>query len=245
MKQAYVYIIFIITIITSCTKESKEIPLEIIPYSPNYKIFIEETNEESIKTVYKYSALWRVTEYLTYDNDIPQERNSFEYNNNLVTKTSNKNNTIYKYYLNKKRLADSIMINKIGLFNITETFKYDINGYVIKKNIVGLINNVPYEEFTDYIIENGNIKKSIQTSETDVFTTDFEYYTDSTNVLAGTNEALSFLPQNKNLLKKESFSDDTFNIYSYSIDNEGNLVISITNEFDETKQRIVKLININ
>lgn len=227
------------TILTCCTKDTNTIIVETKPYTPNNDTYITETNENLIKTTYKYSTIWRLTEIQTYDNEVPTEKISITYNNNLVTKTSNKNNTSYKYYLNKKGLADSLKINVIGLLSITELYKYDINGYVIRKDINALINNVPYDEYTDYTIKNGNIIKSVQTTETDVFTTDFEYYEDSTNVLAGTLEAISFIPQSKNLLKKESFSDETFNEYTYLVNEEGKLEITIVNELGDIKQRIV------
>ncbi len=238
MKQSLLFI-FILTILTCCTKDTNTIIVATKPYTPNHDTYITETNENSMKTTYKYSTIWRLTEIQTYDNDVPTEKISITYNNNLVTKASNKNNTSYKYYLNKKGLADSLKINVIGLLSITELYKYDINGYVIRKDINALINNVPYDEYTDYTIKNGNIIKSVQTTETDVFTTDFEYYEDSTNVLAGTLEAISFIPQSKNLLKKESFSDETFNEYTYLVNEEGKLEITIVNELGDIKQRIV------
>jgi hypothetical protein len=238
MKQSLLFIL-ILSILTSCTKDSNTIIVETKPYTPNHNTFITETNENLIKTTYKYSTIWRLTEIQTFDNEVPTEKISITYNNNLVTKASNKNNTSYKYYLNKKGLADSLKINVIGLLSITELYKYDINGYIIRKDINALINNVPYEEYTDYTIKNGNIIKSVQTTDTDVFTTDFEYYEDSTNVLAGTLEAISFIPQSKNLLKKESFSDETFNEYTYLVNEAGDLEITIVSEFGDIKQRIV------
>lgn len=200
--------------------------------------------EDSLKTVYSFSNFWKILEIQTYENETPFEKNTYTTNGLVVTKTSSKNNYVYRYFLNKKGYADSLNILKVGYLNLMEKYTYDNLGFVIKKLVVGQIINVPYYEETNYINQNGNLIKSEQKNDNGIYTTEFEYYLDSTNIMAGTIEATTFLPQSKNLIKKETTSDDTFKSYTYTVDDDGNWVTTVTNELDEVIKITSKLIYI-
>jgi hypothetical protein len=244
MKLKY-FTIFIICIITySCSKESNTIITQSIPFTPNNNIYNLETYEDSVLTIYTYSAIWRLTTIQKIKNEVLIEKNTYNYSGNTVTVTSNIRNTFYKYYLNKNGYADSLKITEPGLLSITEKYLYNNLGMMIRKNINALINNVPYSEYTDYIYQNGNLIKSEQMVDNDKYTIQYEYYTDSINVMAGTMEANTFIPQSKNLIKKETTSDDTFKSFTYTIDDDGNWVTSVTNELDEVNTKTTKLIYI-
>jgi hypothetical protein len=231
-------------LICSCSKESNTIITQTIPFTPNKNTYVLETYEDSISTVYTYSAIWRLNTIQKLKNEVLIEKNTYTYSGNTVSVSSNIKNTFYKYYLNKNGYADSLKISEPGLLSITEKYLYNNLGMMIRKNINALINNVPYSEYTDYIYQNGNLIKSEQMVDNDKYTIQYEYYTDSINVMAGTMEANTFIPQSKNLIKKETTSDDTFKSFSYTIDDDGNWVTSVTNELDEVNTKTTKLIYI-
>jgi len=241
MKSKIQILLIFCLVVSSCAKEDNKIITETIPFKPNHNVFIEEIQENSQTTKYNYSPIWRVTSIQKLVNQIQTEKNTFVFSGNIVTNTNNKNNTSYKYFLNKSGYADSLKIIEPGLLSITEKYLYNNLGNMIRKNIDALINNVPYSEYTDYIYQDGNLIKSDQTVDNTVFTTVFEYYMDSTNVMAGTLEATTFIPQSKNLIKKETTSDETFRLYTYSIDEDGNWVTTITNELEDVNQKTSKL----
>ncbi|MFA9212578.1 MAG: hypothetical protein ACEQSR_01860 [Candidatus Methylacidiphilales bacterium] len=242
MKSKIQILLIYCLVVSSCAKEDNKIITETIPFKPNHNVFIEEIQENSQITKYNYSPIWRVTSIQKLVNQIQTEKNTFVFSGNIVTNTNNKNNTSYKYFLNKSGYADSLKITEPGLLSITEKYLYNNLGMMIRKNINALINNVPYSEYTDYIYQDGNLIKSDQTSDNSTFTTVFEYYLDSTNVMAGTLEATTFIPQSKNLIKKETTSDETFRSYTYAIDQDGNWVTTITNEQEQVNQITSKLI---
>lgn len=236
-----IFAILLISFFSSCSKDDNTIKTDGAPFIPNRNIYVTETMEDSLKTVYTFSNFWKILEIQTYQNETPFEKTTYNTSGLVITKTSSKNNYIYKYYLNKKGYADSLNILKIGYLNIMEKYTYDNLGFVIKKLEVGQIINVPYYVETNYIYQNSNLIKSEQKNDNGTFTIEYEYYLDSTNVMAGTIEATTFLPQSKNLIKKETTSDDTFKLYTYSIDNEGNWLTTITNELEEVNQKTSKL----
>lgn len=238
------FILIIIAFISSCSKDDNSIKTEGIPFVPSKNLYVIETSEDSLRTVYSFSNFWKILEIQTYENEVPFEKNTFATNGLIITKTSSKNNYVYKYYLNKKGYADSLNISKVGYLNLMEKYTYDNLGFVIKKLVVGQIINVPYYEETNYIYQNSNLIKSEQKNDNGIYSTEFEYYTDSTNIMAGTMEATTFLPQSKNLIRKETTSDDTFKSYTYNIDDDGNWVTTVTNELDEVNKITSKLIYI-
>lgn len=238
------FILIIIAFISSCSKDDNSIKTEGIPFVPSKNLYVIETTEDSLRTVYSFSNFWKILEIQTYENEVPFEKNTFVTNGLIITKTSSKNNYVYKFYLNKKGYADSLNISKVGYLNLMEKYTYDNLGFVIKKLVVGQIINVPYYEETNYIYQNSNLIKSEQKNDNGIYTTEFEYYTDSTNIMAGTMEATTFLPQSKNLIRKETSSDDTFKSYTYNVDDDGNWVTTVTNELDEVNKTTSKLIYI-
>lgn len=242
MKFNCVTLFFICLIIYSCSKESNTIITQTIPFTPNKNTYILETYEDSILTVYTYSAIWRLNTIQKLKNEVLIEKNTYTYSGNTVSVSSNIKNTFYKYYLNKNGYADSLKITEPGLLSITEKYLYNNLGMMIRKNINALINNVPYSEYTDYIYQDGNLIKSEQVSDNNVYTIQYEYYMDSINVMAGTIEASIFIPQTKNLIKKETTSDDTFKDYFYKINDEENWATTTTNELEEVKLKTSKLI---
>lgn len=244
MKSKIQILLFYCLVVSSCVKEENKIITETIPFKPNHNVYIEEIQENSQLTKYNYSPIWRITSIQKLVNQIQTEKNTFVFTGNIVTNTTNKNNTTYKYFLNKSGYADSLKITEPGYLSVTEKYLYNNLGMMIRKNLNALINNVPYNEYTDYVYQNGNLIKSDQTFDNTVFTTVFEYYMDSTNVMAGTLEATTFIPQSKNLIKKETTSEETFRFYTYEIDPDGNWVTTITNEQEQVNQITTKLIYI-
>lgn len=231
----------ILFLLSSCQKDENKLVFDGIPFVPNNNSYVLETNEDSFSTIYSYNSFWKLLEIKSFNNSIPTELITYTTTGNKVKKTSNTNNYIYTYYLNKKGYADSCKVSLVGYLNLTEYYKYNNLGFIIEKKVAGEVVNVPYLEITNYTYENGNLMKEVQTKDADVFTIDYTYYTDSLNVLAGTEEAKIFIPQSKNLVKKITYSDDTFLNFNYSLDHEGNLVVNTTNELEETKQKVYKL----
>jgi hypothetical protein len=226
----------------SCQKDDNKLIVPVsIPFVPNHNSYVLNFNEDSFSTVYLYNTKWKIQEIKSYNNSTLLEEVIYNTKDNVVKKTSNKNDYIYTYYLNKKGYADSCKVSLVGYVNLTEYYKYNTLGFVIEKKIAGDVVNVPYLEITNYTYENGNLIKEVQTNDADVFTIDYTYYTDSLNVLAGTEEAKIFIPQSKNLVQKITYSDDTFLSYSYALDDEGNFVVNTINQFDEPKQKVYKL----
>jgi hypothetical protein len=242
MKFNCVTLFIICLIICSCSKESNTIITQTTPITPNKNTYILETYEDSILTVYTYSAIWRLNTIQKIKNEVLIEKNTYTYSGNTVSVSSNIKNTFYKYYLNKNGYADSLKITEPGLLSITEKYLYNNLGMMIRKNINALINNVPYSEYTDYIYQDGNLIKSEQVADNNVYTVQYEYYMDSINVMAGTIEASIFIPQTKNLIKKETTSDDTFKDYFYKINDEEDWATTTTNELEEVKLKTSKLI---
>lgn len=232
-------------LLSSCQKDENKLIFDGIPFVPNNNSYVLETNEDSFSTIYSYNSFWKLLEIKSFNNSIPTELITYTTTGNKVKKTSNTNNYIYTYYLNKKGYADSCKVSLVGYLNLTEYYKYNNLGFVIEKKIAGDVVNVPYLEITNYTYENGNLMKEVQTKDADIFTIDYTYYTDSLNVLAGTEEAKIFIPQSKNLLQKIAYSDDTFLNFSYSLNDEGNLVVNTINELEETKQKVYKLEYLN
>jgi len=227
---------------SSCQKDDNKLIIpEAVPFVPNYNTYVLDINEDSASTVYLYNTNWKLQGIKLYNNSILTEDIIYTTTGNIVKKTSNKNNYIYTYYLNKKGYADSSKISKIGYVNLTEYYKYNTLGFVTEKIVSGDIVNVPYLEVTDFTYENGNLKKAVQTNDGEEFTIEYSYYTDSLNVLAGTEEAKTFIPQSKNLLQKIAYSDDTFIEYTYSKDVEGNLLINSINQLEETGQKVYNI----
>jgi hypothetical protein len=235
-------IVLIAMLLGSCQKDDNKLVVPVsIPFVPNHNSFVLNFNEDSFATIYLYNTNWKIQEIKLFNNSTLVEDIIYNTKGNVVKKTSNKNNYIYTYYLNKKGYADSCKVSLVGYVNLTEYYKYNNLGFVIEKKIAGDVVNVPYLEITNYTYENGNLMKEVQTNDTDVFTIDYTYYTDSLNVLAGTEEAKLFIPQSKNLVQKIAYSDDTFINFSYSLDDERNLIVNTINELEETKQKIYKL----
>jgi len=231
----------ILFLLSSCQKDENKLVFEGIPFVPNNNSYVIESNEDSFSTIYTYNSFWKLLEIKSFTNSTQTELITYVTTGNKVKKTSNKNDYIYTYYLNKKGYADSCKLSFVGYINITEYYKYNSLGFVIEKKVIGEVVNVPYLEITNYTYENGNLMKEVQTNDADVFTIDYTYYTDSLNVLAGNEEAKLFIPQSKNLVQKISYSDSTFLSYSYALDSEGNLVVNKINELEETKQKVYKL----
>lgn len=228
-------------LLSSCQKDENKLVFDGIPFVPNNNSYVLVTNEDSFSTIYTYNNFWKLLEIKSFTNSILTELITYITTGNKVKKTSNKNNYIYTYYLNKKGYADSCKISLVGFLNLTEYYKYNNLGFVLEKKIAGDVVNVPYLEITNYSYENGNLIKEIQTNDADVFTIDYTYYTDSLNVLAGTEEAKTFIPQSKNLVQKIAYSDSTFLLYNYASDSDGNLIVNTINELEETKQKVHKL----
>jgi hypothetical protein len=231
----------LILLYCSCQKDENKLVFDGIPFVPNNYSYVMEINEDSFSTKYSYNNFWKLLEIQTYTNSIPSELITFTTIGNKVKKTNNKNNYIYTYYLNKKGYADSCKISLVGYLNLTEYYKYNNLGFVFEKKVSGEVVNVPYLELTNYTYENGNLMKEVQTKDSDVFTIDYSYYTDSLNILAGTEEAKIFIPQSKNLLQKISYSDSTFLSYNYAIDNDGNLIVNTINQLEESNQKVYRL----
>jgi len=234
-------IIFLTILLSSCQKDENKLVFEGIPFVPNNHSYVLETNEDSFSTIYTYNNFWKLQEIKSFTNSILTELVTFTNTGNKVKKTSNTNNYIYTYYLNKKGYADSCKVSLIGYLNLTEYYKYNNLGFVIEKKVAGDVVNVPYLEITNFTYENGNLMKEVQTNQTEKFTIDYTYYTDSLNVLAGTEEAKIFIPQSKNLIQKISYSDSTFLSYSYALDSDGNFIVNTVNELEVSKQKVYKL----
>jgi hypothetical protein len=238
-------IVLIALLLSSCQKDDNKLLVPVsVPFVPNHQSYVLNFNEDSFSTIYSYNTNWKIQEIKLFNNSIPSEIIKYTTTGNKIKKTSNKNDYIYTYYLNKKGYADSCKVTLVGYVNLTEYYKYNNLGFVIEKKVFGDVVNVPYLEITNYTYENGNLMKEVQTKDSDVFTIDYSYYTDSINVLAGTEEAKIFIPQSKNLAQKIMYSDDTFLNFNYSLDDEGNLVVNTTNELEETKQKVYKLENL-
>ncbi|MBJ7428244.1 MAG: hypothetical protein JHD28_04715, partial [Bacteroidia bacterium] len=101
MKSKIQILLIFCLVVSSCAKEDNKIITETIPFKPNHNVFIEEIQENSQTTKYNYSPIWRVTSIQKLVNQIQTEKNTFVFSGNIVTNTNNKNNTSYKYYLNK------------------------------------------------------------------------------------------------------------------------------------------------
>lgn len=238
-------IVLIAMLLSSCQKDDNKLLVPVsVPFVPNHQSYVLNFNEDSFSTIYSYNTNWKIQEIKLFNNSIPSEIIKYTTTGNKVKKTNNKNDYIYTYYLNKKGYADSCKVSLVGYVNLTEYYKYNNLGFVIEKKVFGDVVNVPYLEITNYTYENGNLMKEVQTKDSDVFTIDYSYYTDSINVLAGTEEAKIFIPQSENLAQKIMYSDDTFINFNYSLDDEGNLVVNTTNELEETKQKVYKLENL-
>lgn len=235
-------IVLIAMLLSSCQKDDNKLLVPVsVPFVPNHQSYVLNFNEDIFSTVYLYNTKWKIQEIKSFNNSTLEEIIIYNTKDNVVKKTSNKNDYIYSYYLNKKGYADSCKVSLVGYVNLTEYYKYNSLGFVFEKKVSGDVVNVPYLELTNYTYENGNLMKEVQTNDTDVFTIDYTYYTDSLNVLAGTEEAKLFIPQSKNLVQKIVYSDDTFINFSYSLDDERNLIVNTINELEETKQKIYKL----
>lgn len=235
-------IVLIAMLLSSCQKDDNKLIVPVsIPFVPNHNSFVLNFNEDSFSTIYLYNTNWKIQEIKLFNNSILVEDIIYNTKGNVVKKTSNKNNYIYTYYLNKKGYADSCKVSLVGYVNLTEYYKYNNLGFVIEKKVFGDVVNVPYLEITNYTYENGNLMKEVQTKDSDVFTIDYSYYKDSLNVLAGAEEAKIFIPQSKNLIQKIVYSDDTFLNFNYSLDDEGNLIVNTINELEETKLKVYKI----
>lgn len=234
-------IALLLFIFSSCQKDENKLVFDGIPFVPSNNSYVIESNEDSFSTLYLYNSFWKLLEIKSFTNSTQTESVTYLTTGNKVKKTSNKNDYIYTYYLNKKGYADSCKVSLVGFLNLTEYYKYNSLGFVFEKKIAGDVVNVSYLEITNYSYENGNLIKEVQTNDADVFTIDYTYYTDSLNVLAGTEEAKTFIPQSKNLVQKIAYSDSTFLLYNYALDSDGNLIVNTINELEETKQKVYKL----
>jgi hypothetical protein len=169
------------------------------------------------------------------------EKVNYTYQTNFVTVTSNKNQYVYKYFLNKKGFADSIAITYEGYIYLKQYFINDANGLPLQTTLTGTVISQPYEEITYNEYSNNNIVKSKTITDGNESTTIYEYYLDSLNTMGATNQAKLFVRQGKNLLKKVMYDDSSFVAYQYVINEDGNWVVSTTNENEEINEKTIKL----
>lgn len=78
-----------------------------------------------------------------------------------------------------------------------------------------------FEIKTTYEYVNGNRVKETQDDGTDVSVITYEYYADKVNHAAKSEEAQEFMNANKNLVKKATYDDGSFDTYTYEFDADG------------------------
>jgi hypothetical protein len=238
-------VIILSVVLLSCNKNQS--PIIPIPttYTPNHKTFVISEEEDSIQYTYTYDDLWRIVKLIRSVDGNEGEVINWLKNGNIVKKTSNKNPYIYSYYLNKKRFADSITVIYPGYVYLTEKISYSTEGLPTNKKISGTILSNPYEEYFSYEFSNGDLIKQTQTFEDQTFTNTYTYYTDSINFMAGTNEAMTFFPQSKHLLKSIVKEDHTFTEFLYGIVSQNEISIQSKDEQENISTKFIKISKIN
>jgi hypothetical protein len=234
MKRAYILFLLIILLANSCKKDPNDklvIPV-IIP--PVEKCFYLESESGLLKTTFLLNQDQSIKE-IRKTNSRGDEIITFTKIKNFTEVKSNKNGYLYQYFLNKKGYADSIWITYIGLVDLKEYHTFNKDGYLIKSNLLGTIVNVPFEEISTFTYLDGNlIKKSVE-NDGEMSEETYEYYTDSTNYFIANQDAETFVPASKNLIKKINFPDDKFVVFTYEKDTIGIVTQYSINESEETK----------
>ncbi len=233
---------FVVALATfSCKKDNYNPPLPNPPNLYSSNCFILSEQNDTIRTEYEYSVSNKLLSINTYFNDVLYEKISYIYQSNFVTVTSSQTPYIYKYFLNRKGLADSVAITYVGNIYLKKYFVFDGNGLPLQITTRGIVISQPYEEITYNEYVNNNIVKSRTIIDGVESITSFEYYLDSVNTLGATDQAKSFIRQGNNLLKKVLYDDDSFLEYTYTKDEKGNWLVSTLNQNDEIVQNTLNL----
>jgi YD repeat-containing protein len=142
------------------------------------------------------------------------------------------NGAITTYYLNSKGLADSAHAEFDGLYSLRIILTYNSAGEVTKQDISGEVFGTAITQTSTFEYVNGNVVKEISDDGTGPDETVMEYYTDKLDYGKTFNEKTTFTTAAKNLLKRETYSDDTYLEYTYTFDSNGKVLT--TSEFDSS-----------
>lgn len=241
MKLLMVSILLLCIGFVSCKKDPNPFLVEPTPYTPSNNTFVLSEENDSNLIEYSYDPLWRILSLKRSVSGIERELITWIKSGSQVKKISTSNSYINTYFLNKKGFTDSVSIIYAGFVYLTEKYAYSNIGLPKSKTIVGTILSNPYEENFTYEYVNGNLVKQTQEYEGQTFISTYTYYTDSLNIFAGTQEAISFIPQSKHLLKRATQEDSTYIDYTYSQLSDDEIIIQMTDEELTTTEKLVKL----
>jgi hypothetical protein len=235
MKYTKIFILLlVINSIISCKRDSDDVLVKPIIIPPIIKCFYSEVEQGNLITKFILNKDQTIKE-IQKINSRTNEIITYTKLNNYIEIKSNLNGYIYKHYINKNGYADSVWITYIGLIDLKAYHKFNSEGLIIKKTLIGTIVNVPFEEITNFTYAKGNLIKRITENEGDIYEESFEYYNDSVNYFIANEEAENFMPASKNLIKKIILPEDKFISYSYTKDTSGIVYQTSINEAEETK----------
>ena len=129
----------------------------------------------------------------------------------------------------------------VATSGVMSTYKYNSAGNLIEKQEEYNSQAGKTSYLTTYLWSDGNISTEIEVgSNNTTYTTNYEYYTDKSNSLAGTDAAMDFTGvQSKNLIKAHKNGKDGSTIVSFTYDfNSSGKPTKIIFDEDGTKGEI-------
>lgn len=235
MKSSNIFILlFVLSIIVSCKKDSDDVLVKPIISPPIIKCFYSQVEQGNLIIKFILNKDQTIKE-IQKTNSTSNEIITYTKLNNFIEVKSNLNGYIYKHYINKNGFADSVWITYNGLVDLKAYHKFNLEGLIAKKTLIGTIVNVPFEEITTFSYDKGNLIKRTTENEGDIYEENFEYYSDSINYFIANEEAENLIPANRNLIKRVILPEDKFISYTYSKDTSGIVYQTATNEAEEVK----------
>jgi hypothetical protein len=191
--------------------------------TPSAKICMlsKEQGSDGSYSNYTYNAQNRLTASNSFDPaDTSTTNLTYTYTGSQVL-VSDGGLTNQTYYLNSKGYGDSALLSIAGIAEFRSVNKFNSNGEVIESFFSGEVFGTTFEIKTTYEYVNGNRVKETQDDGTDVSVITYEYYADKVNHAAKSEEAQEFMNANKNLVKKATYDDGSFDTYTYEFDADG------------------------
>jgi hypothetical protein len=217
---------------TACKKDKDSTPGVGTP--TKVCLITKDASSDGSYTNYVYNASNKITSSLAFNsNDTTEILSTYTYLGNKVTFTNNSQlSQTVVYYLNANGLADSAIATLAGLGEVNIINKYNSVGEPIETLITGEIFGTSIEQITTNQYSNGNKVKETTNDGSDVSITNYEFYLDKVNLSAKSEEAQEFNKANKNLMKKATYDDGSFDSYTYEFDADGKVTKTTTTNSD-------------